>query len=100
MRTGRRSTKRSKRASTTDRWSNSIEVKPLQYLLEALNDDSVPAKLGDAIAKKLLPRFHEKLRPISHEEVLEAAICEAEAEEADTAAERRAYIRRVAFRSY
>jgi hypothetical protein len=43
-------------------------VDPLEYLLDAMNDERLTLMQRGAIAKKLAPYFHPKLKPISAEQ--------------------------------
>ena len=45
------------------------EIDPLEYLLAQMNDASLSFKQRDAIAKKLLPYFHQRLKPLRPEEL-------------------------------
>jgi len=45
------------------------EMDPLKYQLALMNDESLPPKQRAAIAKKLLPHFHRKPKPVRPEEL-------------------------------
>jgi hypothetical protein len=44
-------------------------VRPLEYLLEILNDDRLPRQLRDAAAVAALPFLHQKLKPIASDDL-------------------------------
>ena len=102
-----RSKNRSKRASKPILGSNDREIMPLEYLLDAMNDDSVSLRRRDSIAKKIAPYLHAKLGRVSAEELSAASVGtnlenviqdEADTEDGPAAgAESHAYNRRVAF---
>jgi hypothetical protein len=88
---GRKSKNRSKHDSKRAGSSNA-EIRPLEYLLAAMNDNGAPMKRRLAIAKKIAPYFHAKLKPISPEELFTENFIEDGAEtedDADTDAEHR-----------
>jgi len=52
----------------SQKWSNLVEIDPLVYLLEAMNDERVPQMKRDRIAKKIAPYFHPRLKPMPAEQ--------------------------------
>ena len=44
-------------------------IDPIDYLLAQMNDNTLPPRLRAAIAKKLLPFLHQKLKPLCSDEL-------------------------------
>ena len=72
----RRSKTLRRKTSVAELWPGapSYVIDPLKYLLKWMNDPSLSREQRGAIAKKLLPYFHHKLKPISLEELEKRAL--------------------------
>jgi hypothetical protein len=65
--TGKRRTRASRAPRSFNRTEDRV-VDPLEYLLVAMNDERLTPMQQLAIAEKLAPYFHPKLKPISAEQ--------------------------------
>ena len=76
----RRSKTRRRIISVAELWPDapSYIIEPRKYLLLWMNDGSLPCEQRGAIAKKLLPYCHHKLKPMSLEELEKRAFDEEE----------------------
>ena len=63
---------------------------PLEHLLKAMNDERVPRMRRQAIARKIAPYFHPKLKPVPPESAAYACASTGSENWADDEAERSA----------
>ena len=76
---------------------------PLEYLLKVMNDERVPRMQRQAIARKIAPYFHPKLKPVPPQSPAYAFATGAEnsaADEAERIAAERQRIRNKLFKNF
>ena len=70
---------------------------PLSVMLEAMNDECLPAKERHRIAKKLAPYFHPKLKPASGPVDMNLIVGDFEGEAESEAADHDRWVRQTLF---
>ena len=77
--------------------SNGDELTPLECLYNLMNDESLSRMQRQAIAKRLAPYFHPKLKPVPPGQF---SYDTTEDEDAELAAQERERIRKILFRRF